>query len=177
MSPATITRRATHSRPRAGSLRSDQHIAPSPAKTNEPSKQWPPFRPSRATKTPDVTEPDSDEVEVEMALTKDQPVEETISPSTSETPKSSSLRSFGIPLARIVGWPVSIVLIAWAIIGVAFVMQVTFQWASTPFVPNIPLRYTAWVVSSSAERLYPVAQPLLHIAPVVKSEIQPNTFG
>lgn len=177
MSPATLTRRATHSRPRAGSLRSDQHIVPSPAKTNESSKQWPPLRQSRATKTPDVTEPDSDEVEVEMALIKDQPVEESISSSTSETPQPSSLRSFGMPLARIVGWPVLLFLACWAIFIVAYAMQVTYQWASTPFIPDIPLRYTAWVVSSSAERLYLVAQPLLRIAPVVKSEIQPNTLG
>ncbi|KAG8955953.1 hypothetical protein FRC04_006401 [Tulasnella sp. 424] len=177
MSPATLTRRATHSRPRAGSLRSDQHIVPSPAKTNEPSKQWPPLRQSRATKTPDVTEPDSEEVEVEMALIKDQPVEESISSSTSETPQPSSLRSFEMPLARIVGWPVRLLLACWAFFIVAYAMQETYRWASTPFIPNIPLRYTAWVVSSSAERLYPVAQPLLRIAPVVKSEIQPNTLG
>ncbi|KAG8931565.1 hypothetical protein FRC01_001129 [Tulasnella sp. 417] len=171
-----MTRRATHGRPRAGSQRSDQYIVPSPAKTNEPPKQWPPLRHSRATKTPELTGPDSDEVEVEMSLTNDQPIDDLPLPE-SQSPRTSRHRSVGTTVVRLVGWPVLIFLTCWATAAILWGLQLGWQWASTPFIPQIPLRYTAWAVSSSAERLYPVAQPIIHIGRVVKSEIQPNTIG
>ncbi|KAG9049211.1 hypothetical protein FS837_010847 [Tulasnella sp. UAMH 9824] len=148
ITPPSLTRRATHGRPRAGSQRSDQFIVPSPAKTNEPPKPWPPPRHARATKTPEPLEPDSDEVEVEMSLTNDQPMDDSSPLPALEPAQTSNLRSFG-----------------------------TTARASTPFIPPIPLRYTAWAVSSSAERLYPVAQPILHVSRIVKSEIQPSTIS
>ncbi|KAG8987899.1 hypothetical protein FRB90_003070, partial [Tulasnella sp. 427] len=76
MPPNSVSRRATHGRPRAGSQRSDQPVISSPAKPTEPTKQWPPLRQSRATRTPEPGAPDSDEVEVEMSLIQDQPFDD-----------------------------------------------------------------------------------------------------
>lgn len=174
--PSSVARRATHGRPRAGSQRSDQYIVPSPAKTNEPARQWPPLRHSQTTKTPEPTEPDTDEAEVERSLSNEQLIDD-LHFSVSEPTRLSHRRSFGTTALQLVGWPVKIFLICWGTAVILWVLQVACQWAYTPFVPEIPLRYTAWVVSSSAERLYPVAQPIIHIGRVVKSEIQPNTIG
>lgn len=176
ITPSSLTRRATHGRPRAGSQRSDQIIVPSPAKTNEPPKLWPPLRQSRATKTPEPLEPDSDEVEVEMSLTSDQPIDDALPLPASEPAQKSNLRSFGTAAVRLIGWPVRIFFLGWGIAIILYLLLQAWQRASTPFIAPIPLRYTAWAVSSSAERLYPVAQPILHVSRMVKSEIQPNTI-